>query len=75
LSGKVRRLAMPTRSLSVILLAVALAACADEKPEQKLVQSEHNTAAQDQRSVEDGRRQRTLGQNESGRIYNQGALR
>ena len=59
--------------LSAALLA--LVACSDEKPDQRLVQDEVRAAARDQRPLEDGRRQRTIGQGESDRIYNQGALR
>ena len=66
---------MPKRFASVFLLAALLASCSDEKPDQRLVQSEERAAARDQRSVEDNRRQRTLGQGESDRIYNQGGLR
>jgi hypothetical protein len=39
------------------------------------VQSEEVAQQRDQRSTEDARRQRTLGQNESDRIHNQGTLR
>jgi hypothetical protein len=66
-----RSLAMPTR-LAVLLLALALSACADEKPDQRLVQSEAAAASRDQRALEDDRRQRTLGQNEAERIYGGG---
>ena len=66
---------MPIRFLSISILALALCACADEKPDQRLVQSEKAAATRDQRSVDDARRQRTLGQSESDRIYNQGGLR
>ena len=66
---------MPTRILGLFVLALA-AGCADEKPDQQLVQSEHETAARDQRAVEDERRQRTVvGQNEGHRIYSGGSLR
>ena len=65
---------MPIRLLSLLLAGLA-AACADEKPDQQLVRSEHHAAASDQRPTQDTRRQRTLGQGESDRIYNQGALR
>jgi hypothetical protein len=65
---------MTTRLISISLLALALLACADEKPDQQLVQSEDRAAARDQQPVDDARRQRTLGQNESDRIY-QGGLR
>ena len=64
---------MPTRLISVFLLALA-AACGDEKPDQRLAQNEVAAAARDQRPVEDARRQRTMAQGESGRIY-EGALR
>jgi hypothetical protein len=66
---------MPIRFPSILLLALALSACADEKPDQQLVQSEERAQQRDQRPVEDSRRQRTLGQNEADRIYNQGGLR
>ena len=66
---------MPTRLIRVSLLALALGACADEKPDQTLVQAETDAAASDQRALQDSRRQRTLGQSESGRIYNEGSLR
>lgn len=66
---------MPIRTLGFLTLLLAAAGCADEKPNQQLVQSEHEAAARDQRPVEDERRQRTLGQNEGGRIYSGGALR
>ena len=66
---------MPTRFIRLSLLALALAACADEKPDQTLVRGEDEAAARDQRALEDSRRQRTLGQGESGRIYNEGSLR
>ena len=65
---------MPIRVLTVLVLAL-VGACGDEKPDQQLVQSEERASARDQRSGEDTRRQRTLGQSESERIYNQGALR
>jgi hypothetical protein len=39
------------------------------------VQSEERAQQRDQRSTDDSRRQRTLGQGESDRIYNQGGLR
>lgn len=66
---------MPTRFLSILALALALGACADEKPDQRLVQDEEAAEARDQRPLEDARRQRTLGQNENDRIYNAGGLR
>jgi hypothetical protein len=66
---------MPTRFVSAFLLAALVASCSDEKPDQRLVQNEQSAAARDQRPVEDNRRQRTLGQGESDRIYNQGGLR
>jgi hypothetical protein len=56
-----------------IALLLAVAACSNEMPSH--VQSEHETAQRDQRPTEDARRQRSLGQNESNRIYNQGGLR
>jgi hypothetical protein len=65
---------MPTRFAALCLLAVALCACS-EKPDQTLVQNEHTAAARDQRPLEDERRQRTLGQGEANRIYNEGSLR
>ena len=65
---------MPILRLAV-LLSLALPACGDEKPSQQLYQSEDAAAARDQRELEDARRQRTLGQNEAGHIYNQGSLR
>jgi hypothetical protein len=66
---------MPTRVIGISLLALILGACADEKPDQQLVQKEQEAAASDQRPLQDERRQRTLGQSESDRIYNQGGLR
>jgi PBP1b-binding outer membrane lipoprotein LpoB len=66
---------MPTRVIGISLLALILGACADEKPDQQLVQKEQEAAASDQRPLQDERRQRTLGQSESERIYNQGGLR
>jgi hypothetical protein len=66
---------MPTRFIVISLLALLLGACADEKPDQRLVQKEEEAAARDQRPLQDERRQRTLGQGESDRIYNQGGLR
>ena len=66
---------MPTRFIGIFLLALVLAACADEKPDQQLVQKEQEAAARDQRPLQDERRQRTLGQSESDRIYSQGGLR
>ena len=66
---------MPTRYIVVSFLVLLLGACADEKPDQRLVQQEGEAAARDQRPLQDERRQRTLGQNESGRIYNEGSLR
>ena len=66
---------MPTKLLGIFLAALAIAACSDEKPDQRLVQDEKTAAERDQRPVEDARRQRTLGQNESNRIYSQGGLR
>jgi hypothetical protein len=66
---------MPTRIIRIPLLALLLGACADEKPDQQLVQKEQEAAASDQRPLQDERRQRTLGQSESERIYNQGGLR
>ena len=66
---------MLTRFIGIPLLALILGACADEKPDQQLVQEEQEAAARDQRPLQDERRQRTLGQSESDRIYNHGALR
>ena len=66
---------MPTRIIGIFLVALILGACADEKPDQQLVQKEPEAAASDQRPLQDERRQRTLGQSESDRIYNQGGLR
>lgn len=66
---------MLTRIVGISLLALVLAACADETPSQLLVQNQQQAATRDQRPLEDERRQRTLSQSESGRIYNQGALR
>ena len=60
----------------IILFAVlmpALLACT-EKP-QELVRSGHQAAKADQDARQDERRQRTLGQSESERIYQQGTLR
>ena len=51
----------------------ALLACT-EKP-QELVRSAHQAAKADQNARQDERRQRTLGQSESERIYQQGTLR
>jgi hypothetical protein len=67
-------LAMPNARFLLILLFAALAGC-EEKPSQQLVQSEERAQQRDQRSTDDTRRQRTLGQGESDRIYNQGGLR
>ena len=67
---------MPIRIVGFLLLALAAAGCTDEKPDQQLVQSEHETAARDQRAMENERRQRTVdGQNEGNRIYSGGSLR
>ena len=66
---------MPIRFATFSLLALFLAGCADEQPDQRLVQNEHLAAKRDQQPTEDTRRQRTLGQGESDRIYNQGGLR
>ena len=66
---------MLTRFIAISLLALLLGSCADEKPDQRLVQKEEEAAARDQRPLQDERRQRTLGQGESDRIYNQGGLR
>ncbi len=66
---------MPTRLATFLLLALFLAGCADEKPDQRLAQNEHRAAKRDQQPTEDVRRQRTLGQGESDRIYNHGGLR
>lgn len=66
---------MPTRLICISLLALVLGACADEKPDQQLVQNEKTAASRDQRPLQDERRQRTFGQSESDRIYNQGGLR
>jgi hypothetical protein len=63
---------MPTRLLSIFALALALGACADERPDQRLAQSEEAAEQRDQRPMEDARRQRTLGQNEAERIYGGG---
>jgi hypothetical protein len=65
---------MRIRLISATLLLCLAAACG-EKPHQQLVQNEDQVAARDQRPLEDGRRQRTLGQNEANRIYNEGGLR
>jgi hypothetical protein len=67
-------LAMPTARFLLTVLFAALAGC-EEKPSQQLVQSEERAQQRDQRSTDDSRRQRTLGQGESDRIYNQGGLR
>jgi hypothetical protein len=61
-------------TLGLTTLLAALAGC-EEKPSQQLVQSEERAEQRDQRATEDTRRQRTLGQGESDRIYNQGTLR
>jgi hypothetical protein len=66
---------MPTRFIGISLLALALGACADEMPDQQLVPQEQQAAARDPQALQDERRQRTLGQSESDRIYNQGGLR
>ena len=67
---------MPIRMLGLLLLTLAAAGCADEKPDQQLVQGENAAAARDQRAVEDERRQRTVvGQHEGARIYSGAALR
>ena len=57
--------------LLIVAALAALAACG-EKP-QRLEQSSERAAASDQRH--DERRQRTLRQGESDRIYQQGTLR
>jgi hypothetical protein len=68
--------AMPTLALFALLISLsAVAGCSNEKPSQQLVQSEEAAQQRDQRAAEDARRQRTLGQSESDRIYNQGGLR
>lgn len=59
---------MPRPAILALAL-LALAGCADEKPDQRLVQSETEAAERDQSPVDNSRRQRTLGQGESGRIY------
>ena len=56
-----------------ILAALTLAAC-NEKP-QTIHQSTERAENRDQSALVDGQRQRTLGQNEAGRIYNEGNLR
>jgi hypothetical protein len=56
----------------LLILAVALLASCQEKP-QRMEQSSEQAAASDQGN--DARRQRTLGQSESDRIYQQGMLR
>ena len=67
---------MPTFTLFAVLMSFSvLAGCSDETPSQQLVQSEEAAQQRDQRATEDARRQRTLGQSESDRIYNQGGLR
>jgi hypothetical protein len=63
---------MHTWLICISVLALVLSACADEKPDQP---KEQEAAERDQRPLQDERRQRTLGQSESARIYNQGALR
>jgi hypothetical protein len=60
--------------LAFLIPLCVLVGCS-EKPHQQLVQSEDEAAQRDQRATEDARRQRTLGQSESDRIYNQGSLR
>jgi len=61
--------------ISLLTPVFLLAGCSDEKPSLQLVQSEEHAQQRDQRATEDTRRQRTLGQGESDRIYNQGGLR
>ena len=61
-------------AFTLLGLAAALAGC-EEKPSQQLVQSEEHAEQRDQQPTQDTRRQRTLGQGESNRIYNQGGLR
>jgi hypothetical protein len=46
-----------------------------KSPDQQRVQDEVTAASSDQRALQEARRQRTLGESESGRIYNQGPLR
>ena len=58
--------------LFLLMLAPVLVAGCGEKP-QRLEQSSEQAAASDQRQEE--RRQRTLRQGESDRIYQQGTLR
>jgi hypothetical protein len=66
---------MPNRVVLIFLFAASaiLAAC-EEKP-QELHQTEARAEQRDQTATADERRQRTLGQSESNRIYNQGGLR
>ena len=64
---------MSTRPLSILLLTGALLGCS-ERP-QNFAQSDRHIEDRDQTARYDGQRQRTLGQNESARIYNEGALR
>ena len=59
--------------LLVAALLPALLACTEKS--QELVRSEHQAAKADQNARQDERRQRTLGQSESERIYQQGTLR
>jgi len=64
---------MPTLKLLALLSLLAVAACA-EKP-QTLYQSNARTEQRSQSACLDQQRERTLGQSEAGRIYNEGILR
>jgi hypothetical protein len=66
---------MPTRLFSILLLAAALSACGQEKLQHNAYLSSDQAAARDQLARLDGQRQRTIGENEAGRTYNEGILR
>lgn len=65
---------MPTaRLVPAVILIAALAACG-EKPQNTYVSNER-AEVRDQQARLDAQRQRTLGQSEGDRIYNNGTLR
>ena len=64
---------MTTRLVFILLLTAALSAC-NEKP-QNFAQSDRRIEDRDQLARYDGQRQRTLGQDDAARIYNEGMLR
>ena len=66
---------MPTRLLCILLLAGGLSACGQDKLQHNAYMSSDQAAERDQLARLDRQRQRTLGENEADRTYNQGALR